>query len=48
MALVNHYGKGRVLLCVLGHDTTALSVDAVQDFYRRGAAWAAGLPPVGR
>ena len=47
MALVNHYGKGRVFLCVLGHDTTALSVDAVQDLYRRGTAWAAGLPPVG-
>ena len=46
MALVNHYGKGRVFLCVLGHDVKALSVDAVQDLYRRGTAWAAGLPPV--
>lgn len=44
MALVNHYGKGRVFLCVLGHDVKALSVDAVQDLYRRGTAWAAGLP----
>ena len=46
MALVNHYGKGRVFLCVLGHDVKALSVEAVQDLYRRGTAWAAGLPPV--
>jgi len=46
MALVNHYGQGRVFLCVLGHDVKALSVDAVQDLYRRGTAWAAGLPPV--
>jgi uncharacterized protein len=46
MALVNHYGKGRVFLCVLGHDVKALTVDAVQDLYRRGTAWAAGLTPV--
>lgn len=45
MALVNHYGKGRVFLCVLGHDVKALSPQAVQDLYRRGTAWAAGLPP---
>lgn len=45
MALVNHYGKGRVFLCVLGHDVKALSVEAVQELYRRGTAWAAGLPP---
>ena len=44
MALVNHYGKGRVFLCVLGHDVAALSVDDVQELYRRGTAWAAGLP----
>lgn len=44
MALVNHYGKGRVFLCVLGHDVKALSVDAVQELYRRGTAWAAGIP----
>jgi type 1 glutamine amidotransferase len=48
MVLVNHYGKGRVFLCVLGHDVEALSGDAVQELYRRGTAWAAGLPPVGR
>lgn len=46
MALVNHYGKGRVFLCVLGHDVKALSVPAVQELYRRGTAWTAGLPPV--
>jgi type 1 glutamine amidotransferase len=45
MAFINHYGKGRVFLCVLGHDTAALSVKGVQDLYRRGAAWTAGLSP---
>jgi type 1 glutamine amidotransferase len=45
MALVNHYGKGRVFLCVLGHDVEALSVEAVQELYRRGTAWAARLEP---
>ena len=44
MALVNHYGKGRVFLCVLGHDVKALRPQAVQELYRRGTAWAAGLP----
>jgi type 1 glutamine amidotransferase len=47
MALVHPYGKGRVFLCVLGHDVKSLSVEAVQDLYRRGTAWAAGLPPLG-
>lgn len=47
MALVNHYGKGRVFLCVLGHDVKALSSPAVQELYRRGTAWTAGLSPVG-
>lgn len=46
MALANHYGRGRVFLCVLGHDVKALSVDPVQELYRRGTAWAAGLTPV--
>lgn len=45
MAFVNAYGKGRVFHCVLGHDVGALGVKAVQDLYRRGTAWAAGLPP---
>lgn len=44
MVLVNHYGQGRVFLCLLGHDVKALSVEAVQELYRRGTAWAAGLP----
>lgn len=46
MAFVNHYGKGRVFHCVLGHDVQALSVPAVQELYRRGTAWSAGLEPV--
>ena len=45
MALVHDYGKGRVFLCVLGHDVKALSVEPVQQLYRRGTAWAAGLAP---
>ena len=45
MAFVHQYGKGRVFLCVLGHDVKALSVDGVQELYRRGTAWTAGLPP---
>ena len=46
MAFVTQYGKGRTFHCVLGHDTVALGVPAVQELYRRGCAWAAGLPPV--
>jgi type 1 glutamine amidotransferase len=46
MAFVSHYGKGRTFHCVLGHDAKALSVPAVQELYRRGCAWAAGLDPV--
>ena len=46
MAFVNAYGKGRVFHCVLGHDTAALSTPGVQELYRRGTAWAAGLPAV--
>ena len=45
MAFVNAYGKGRVFHCVLGHDVGALRVKGVQDLYRRGTAWVAGLPP---
>jgi hypothetical protein len=44
MALIHQYGQGRVFLYVLGHDIKALSVEAVQDLYRRGTAWAAELP----
>ena len=46
MAFVNHYGKGRVFHCVLGHDVKALSGAGVQGLFRRGTAWAACLPPV--
>jgi len=46
MAFVNEYGKGRVFHCVLGHDAKSLSFEAVQELYRRGTAWAAGLAPV--
>jgi type 1 glutamine amidotransferase len=46
MAFVSHYGKGRTFHCVLGHDAKSLSVPPVQELYRRGCAWAAGLAPV--
>jgi type 1 glutamine amidotransferase len=46
MAFAAHYGKGRTFHCTLGHDVKALSVPGVQELYRRGCAWAAGLPPV--
>jgi type 1 glutamine amidotransferase len=46
MAFVSRYGKGRTFHCVLGHDAKALSVPGVQELYRRGCAWAAGLAPV--
>ena len=46
MAFVSQYGKGRTFHCVLGHDAKCLSVPPVQELYRRGCAWAAGLAPV--
>ena len=46
MALVSRYGKGRTFLSTLGHDAKALSFPGVQELYRRGCAWAAGLSPV--
>jgi type 1 glutamine amidotransferase len=46
MAFVSNYGKGRTFNCVLGHDVKALGVPGVQELYRRGCAWAAGLEPV--
>jgi len=46
MAFLSHYGQGRTFHCVLGHDAKALSVPGVQELYRRGCAWAAGLAPV--
>lgn len=48
MAFVNQYGKGRVFHCVLGHDVKSLTFEGVQELYRRGTAWAAGLPPVAK
>ena len=46
IAFVSQYGKGRTFHCLLGHDAMALNVPGVQELYRRGCAWAAGLPPV--
>ena len=46
MAFISHYGKGRTFHCVLGHDAKCLSVPGVQELYRRGCAWGAGLAPV--
>jgi len=46
MALIANHDRGRTFLCTLGHDVKALSVEKVQQLYRRGTAWAAGLPPV--
>jgi type 1 glutamine amidotransferase len=46
MAIISNYGKGRTFHCVLGHDAKALGNPPVQELYRRGCAWAAGLPPV--
>ena len=45
MAFISNYGKGRTFHCTLGHDMKALSVPSVQELYRRGCAWAAGLTP---
>lgn len=45
IALVSRYGSGRTFLCVLGHDAKALSIPGVQELYRRGCAWSAGLQP---
>ena len=44
LAFTSRYAKGRTFHCVLGHDAKALSVPGVQELYRRGCAWAAGLP----
>jgi type 1 glutamine amidotransferase len=44
MALVRTPDKGRVFLCTLGHDVAAYKAEGVRDLYRRGTAWAAGLP----
>ena len=41
MVLVHDYGKGRVCLCVLGHDVQALTTPQVQQLYQRATAWTA-------
>jgi type 1 glutamine amidotransferase len=46
MAFVSSYGRGRTFHSVLGHDVKGLSAPGVQELYRRGCAWAAGLEPV--
>ena len=46
MAMASNFGQGRTFHCTLGHDVKALSVPGVQELYRRGCAWAAGLAPV--
>ena len=46
MAFVLTYGKGRVFHCPLGHDVRAFEAPGVGELFRRGTAWAAGLPPV--
>jgi uncharacterized protein len=48
MAFVSNYGRGRSFLCTLGHDVKALRTPGVQELYRRGCAWAAGLDPVAK
>ena len=46
MAFVFKYGKGRVFHSALGHDVVAIRNPGAAEFFRRGCAWAAGLPPV--
>ena len=48
MAFVAPAGKGRVYQCLLGHDVKAMRMPGVCELYRRGCAWAAGLPPVAK
>jgi type 1 glutamine amidotransferase len=45
MAFVLNCGKGRVFHSPLGHDVKALTQPGVAALFRRGTAWAAGLPP---
>lgn len=46
MAFTYAAGKGRVFQCLLGHDAKAMRQPGVDELYRRGTAWAAGLTPV--
>jgi len=45
MALIRQPSEGRVFLCTLGHDVAAYQAQGMRELYRRGTAWAAGLPP---
>lgn len=44
MAFVHRVGRGRVFHSPLGHDVKAFN-PATLELFRRGTAWAAGLPP---
>ena len=44
MAFILEYGQGKVFHSVLGHDVKAFAAPGVGELYRRGTAWAAGLP----
>jgi len=46
MAFTFNYGKGRVFHSALGHDVKAISNPGAAELFRRGCAWAAGMPPV--
>ena len=46
MAFTFDYGKGRVFHSALGHDVKAISNPGAAELFRRGCAWAAGLPPI--
>lgn len=46
MAFAFNYGKGRVFHSALGHDVKAIRNPGAAELFRRGCAWAAGLPPV--
>jgi uncharacterized protein len=46
MAFTYQSGKGRVFQCMLGHDVKAMQMPGVGELYRRGCAWAAGMPPL--
>jgi len=46
MAFAFNYGKGRVFHSALGHDAKAISNPGAAELFRRGCAWAAGMPPV--
>ena len=45
MAFTFAHGGGRVFHCPLGHDVAAFENRGAAELFRRGCAWAAGLPP---